>query len=324
MRALLTGALLLLGLALVTAEPPSAQMLQVIVADTHHSSGSGYVGPGDISGTSFTAWWSLRAFNNALAGAGPSTTPVIDVLGATTATSCTIYLKGDGTGNVDLTTAGAGGVGNQCLLGATTFCSVTNTSCTVTQIYDQTGGGRPLVNGTTNPTLVLSCVSGLPCLQSQVATALMKSGGNFTPATGTVSFSGVFNRSVGTGTGVDMMAQNGVTQNRFKGAGANIIELFGGTSGNIQPTIADAAWHAANTMMNGTSGSFVNADGTQTTGTVTGSTTAGLIQAFQGAASTTWLQSEAGFADNVAWTNTIANNVCHNQAAYWGIAGTTC
>lgn len=97
-----------------------------------------YVGPANVV-SSAVSWWGLRAYSAALASGGASTTPVLDVFGTTTSTGCTVYLLGNGTGGLDLLTAGAGGVGHQCLLGVTHFCTVTNTTCTVSKLYDQVG-----------------------------------------------------------------------------------------------------------------------------------------------------------------------------------------
>ena len=81
--------------------------------------GGGYTGPGDV--VAATAWYGMRAYTAAKAGGGASTTKVADVTGTGVGGTCTIFLKGDGTGGVDLTTAGAGGSGSQCLWGATPF-----------------------------------------------------------------------------------------------------------------------------------------------------------------------------------------------------------
>ena len=83
---------------LFASQPCSAQLAQTGAGGVIAS--ASYTGPGDVvSGA--TAWYGLRAYNNTLANAGATTTAVIDVLGATTATGCTIYLLGNGTGGLD-------------------------------------------------------------------------------------------------------------------------------------------------------------------------------------------------------------------------------
>jgi hypothetical protein len=95
--------------------------------------GGAYTGPGNIvSGAS--AWWGLRAYNTAYATALGNIANIVDT--ATGAATCTI--KANASGDADLTTAGAGGAGNNCLLGATTFCTTTHAAgCSVTLLYDQ-------------------------------------------------------------------------------------------------------------------------------------------------------------------------------------------
>jgi hypothetical protein len=148
-----------LCLPLCGAWPNSGQKYPLVAA--------AYVGPGDVV-ASAVVWHGLRAYSNALANAGASTTPVLDVRGDSTATTCTIFLKGTGTGDLDLTTAGAGGAGNQCLLGATTFCTVTNTGCGVSKVYDQSGHATDATQGTAanQPKFILNCIGSLPCLKN--------------------------------------------------------------------------------------------------------------------------------------------------------------
>ena len=75
-------------------------------------------------------------------------------------------------------------------------------------------------------------------------------------------------------------------------------------------------------LLSGASSVF-NIDGTETTGTATGNTTAGGIRLFGGTVSTNYRTGEFGFIDNVALTGTQRTNLCHNQHLYWSTA-TSC
>ena len=300
-----------------------------------------FVGMYDVAAASsatWSVWYGLRAFSTALANAGASTTPVMDVRGVVTTTSCTIYLLGDGTGKLDFSTAGAGGVGNQCLLGATTFCTVTNTSCTVSKLYDQTVGLActsatcNVVQATTanQPTLVMpgNCSfpnsASLPCLRSTTSTMILNSVANFAPnAAAQMTFSAVGNRTVGTGNayGIKHQCGNGV----FTGNAGHWKLLVAGSTTASTPA-ADAAWHAANGVMQvGTNADILNVDGTEDTASGTPSVSSNIISLALGAASTTFLESEGGFLDNYIASQAVRTNLCANQAAYYGTtAGTYC
>jgi hypothetical protein len=311
----------------------SAQVLPDILNGSGNAPAS-YGGPGDT--VAFTAWYGLRAYNNTLANSGASTTPVLDVYGPTTATSCTIYLLGNGTGKLDLNTAGSGGIGNPCSGGATTFCSVTNTTCTVSKLYDQTvgnacgGSACDVVQATAayRPTLLLTgCgASGtLPCLQGTSNAIDLAGANNITPASGVVSLITVAARQASSGTVSYWMVENGLGNNELitKNA-ANTWEVTCCSAGSIQPTATDDVWHAMIGVINGSS-SVANLDGTEATGTIAGSTTAGKPYFLSVASSNTYQESEAGFIDNVPVAQGVRSALCQNAASYYGTAaGTYC
>jgi hypothetical protein len=271
-----------------------------------------YQGVGDIQ--AMTSWWGFLPYNAANASAGPTTIPVADVYGVTTATYCTIFLKGDGSINTDNTTTGAGGVGNQCLLDWVQFCTVTNASCNVSKIYDQ-AGSNPIFTTTVGDmlTLVLNCYGSNPCGQSQETTASqLVCTNNVTPATGKVFFTLVANRSIGT-TAELIIAENG-TQNYVLGAGANTWELAG-SAGNITKTANDATWHSAQGVINTTSSALYIDNATVASGSVTGGTTVQKCSAIRGASTMAMEFFSGGFADNVTPSSgTISSLIANEQA----------
>jgi hypothetical protein len=292
-----------------------------------------YVGPGDLVAGA-TGWWGLRAFTAALAGAGPTTTPVIDVLGSNTVTGCTIYLLGNATGALDLTTAGAGGVGNQCSLGATTFCTVTNTSCSISKIYDQTGNGNHLIQATAakQPTLTFSCTGALPCL-TFVSANLQALGITGSYSTGAVaqpnSMSAVAARTSnfttqqniviswsGSLSPAEQLAYNGTSNQALIYAGSNVTA-----------TASNTTLHSFQANFSNTT-SAIYVDGVSTSGTA-GTQTSGVSAAI-GSNNNTAAQQymdghimEAGIWTGVGFSSTQATNLCHNQFTYYGTA-TSC
>lgn len=114
---------------------------------------------------------------------------------------------------------------------------------------------------------------------------------------------------------------------RTESGECRIIRLRGGAT-FFDATMSDAALHAVQGIItNVTSTTTINVDGTETTGTVTGNTTAGKAQ-FSGAASTVVNIGEHGFIDNVAWatgSSGVAGKLCHNQVSFYGLTpGTNC
>ena len=281
-----------------------------------------YTGPGDVvSGAA--GWWGLRAYSCALAHSGASTTPVIDVRGSTTGTSCTIYLLGDGTGGIDLTTAGSGGTGNQCLLGATTFCSSTNTNCTVSKIYDQSGNGITLSQSTTanQPTLTISCVSSLPCMTFNGTSTGLLTSGNVTIANPSTLI-GVGERTGHTTSYQLIFGWN--TQNPGIGwpNSANKV-LYAPCSGNcnITPAGNDNVWYAmvgsSTTTPSNSNIIYYNGSSGSNSSAPTGAT--GVIAIGSGRSDyVDGPVTEASFYSGTAFSSTQASNMISNIRTYWG------
>lgn len=278
------------------------------------ASAPSYTGPGDV--TAFTAWWSCtRAYSAAKAAAQAN---ACDLVRASDSTTCTMKLGTDG--NVDLT------VGTPCTSNTQTvtqFCN--STTCTVSKAYDQTAGNAcqtascdaVQATGANQPVFNLSGGSNnKPYLSTNSSSQILTSANNIV-GTNVSSFSVVANRVSGTVSAI-LVSQNS-TNNWFRETNvANLWQLQGGSSGSINGTANDNTWQAANSVINGAS-SVVSISGTESTGTVTGSTT---TAAPSWAAGNVSRIHEAGFKNGTGWTfgssGTTVALLCANQAAFYG------
>lgn len=279
--------------------------------------------PGDVSGANWTTAWPLFAWTSAKANAGASAVPVVNVIGETTSTSCTIYLKGDGTPDVDLTTSGVGGVGHQCVGGARTFCSSTNSRCDVTNVTDATGGGQDcsIIIG------VMYLALDQPSSGKIAIDTGVSSGENnwclatnlFTPATGLVSLAAYGERTSTLGKAI-IMAE--LDSGQALEMGSNTGQWTTTTASNhaVEATANDNAWHAGAGIVNGTTnGGILNIDGNEFTGgPAVGYPFIGTEHPFAFvnnnyalAGGTHTYGTFAGFADNVQWTQTQRQQICH-------------
>ena len=280
-----------------------------------------YAGPGDVvSGA--TAWYGLRAFTGAQAAAGATTTAVVDVYGQTTTTSCTIYLLGNSTGGLDFSTAGAGSVGHQCLLGATTFCTVTNTSCTVSKLYDKSGNGNNVTEANTSkqPTLTFNCLNtSLPCLTGVSASSQSLGGTVASSSNGSLEGVGI---RTGTFTSKgDLISVGGGELGWYNSAG-EIALTNGGTAGITLSSISDSAWHVIIGVFGASSSGLLYGDATGTTGTetFTASTAIGIMADSSGARFTNGQWAEAGYWGSTNFTTgqiTGSGSLCRNAYNYW-------
>jgi hypothetical protein len=119
--------------------------------------GGSFTGPGDVvTAASFGYWSCARAYNAAFAATQGAMCTVVDT--ATGASSCTLKVGTNGLANLTALVC----VGNTVSI--TTFCTVTHSGCSVTEMFDQTGGGNPQLQATlaSMPTLTLSAQNGLP------------------------------------------------------------------------------------------------------------------------------------------------------------------
>ena len=124
--------------------------------DRSTSSGS-YQGPGDIVSGAAAFWSCGRAYTAAFAATQGAICIVKDT--ATGLTSCTLNIGTNGFANLSA---------NVCAGNTTsvlTFCTITNVSCSISQMYDQTGNGVTLTQNTlaNMPTLSFNVSNSLPC-----------------------------------------------------------------------------------------------------------------------------------------------------------------
>jgi hypothetical protein len=198
---------------------------------------------------------------------------------------------------------------------AATHCNAT--TCFVRTWYDQSGNTSNLGQATTanQPAFIFNCLGTSPCLQATASTQTMNVAA-FTPATGVVSFSIVANRAVGTGQCLWMRQNAGNNYIRSRATFVDSWLLVGSNTAGIIFAAIDAAWNAANAVINA-GASAINNNGTITLGSTTGNTTAG-APLIGGGASTTCNWLEASFFDNVAISNERLEMLTNSQRAWWG------
>ncbi|MGC2411738.1 MAG: hypothetical protein WA459_03450 [Stellaceae bacterium] len=286
------------------------------------ASGASYVGPGDT--TSWTAWYGLRPYKASFAGS--SSHPGVNITRTSDSHTCDLLTS---------TTTGLGNTVNCSPSGdngqsAASFCAATTCIPTIgTGWYDQTKNGActgscDLTAGWsgTQFQLTLTGVNGLPGLQTSANPGFMQtaSGHNFTPSAAVVSMTGVTCRT--SGTQEFLIVQTNGAQNRIKelsNASPIVFGTFGGTSGSVTENSNDTTCHSViGVVGSGTGNSSITIDGSTTTGTVTGNTTAGRPIIPQNNGVNTILIGEAGFIDNVAWSGSTIASVYGNQKSFWG------
>lgn len=316
----LAAALLAVGLGLLAANPAAVAQFSAFVAGP--AAAASYTGPGDI--TSWTAWYGLRPYKAAYAGS--SSHPAVNITRASDSHTC------------DLLTSTTTGLGNtvNCSSGAdnsqsaASFCASTTCIPTIgTGWYDQTKnaactGSCDLTAGWsgTQFQLALTGVNGRPGLQTSANPGFMQtaSGHNFTPSAAVVSMTGVTCRI--SGTQEFLIVQTNGAQNRIKelsNASPIVFGTFGGTSGSVTENSNDTTCHSViGVVGSGTGNSLIAVDGSITTGTVTGNTTAGRPLIPQNNGVNTVLIGEAGFIDNVALSSSTIASVYGNQKSFWG------
>ena len=247
---------LLLAALLLAPSLAKAQDATVIIPWT--TSAPSYTGVGDIQ--AFTAYYGLRAYSAAIVTAG--TQALVNVRQNSNSHTCDIIVSG--TGGLGLTAnCSTGGDNGQS---ASSFCG---TTCFVTEAYDQTGNGHNLTQATTadQPTLVFNCnrLRALHGLKQQRHYGL-PSAGNFTPATGVVSFEGVALRSAATGSQVTLIVRE-EWHSRLKGSNpvattSGQVELFVNAS-SISAAASNAAFHSMSAAVVNGASSIINVDGTE-------------------------------------------------------------
>lgn len=177
----------------------------------------------------------------------------------------TCDLKTSTNGKADLASLNC--VGNTVSI--VTFCTVTNTSCSVSKAYDLTGNTRDVVNATlaSMPPVVFSSspTGTLPVINCGGGTnAFLQTASTFTQAQ-PLSLTYVANRN-GTVQAGGLIGTNNTSVYMGGSSGANNAVIIAAGTG-ISGTASDNAWHAVNGLMNGNgTSSAINVDGTDTLG----------------------------------------------------------
>jgi hypothetical protein len=194
----------------------------------------------------------------------------------------------------------------------------------LTQLYDQTGGGRHLVRATlaTMPAIVFGSVTGLASNRPAMTfnTQYLGRTTAFGISAQPLTMSAVAIRTSGTTDSGIIAGANGNDAEMLM-VSANQFRIFAGSPA-FNNTASDNAWHSFHAVFNGAS-SASNVDGTNTTGT----TGTGAINqspgiylgrdSFGGAGNFTGNINEAGI-----WTSSLTpmnmSNIASNQKTYWG------
>lgn len=267
---------------------------------------SGYIGPGSVQ--AYTAFWSLRAYNNTkctgsipalrLRRASDSTEQDVNIL-----TSCELDIAS-----------------------ATTFCAAT--TCFARTVYDQTSGNActsatcdiQWATAANQPTFVFNCIGTRPCLQTNTA-AQGNTSTNFTPSTGVASLH-VVSAWVSGGTNANAVAINGgAASNRILALfnDARMFQVNGGTSGTLPaPTGGTPTSFNIGVGVIDGANSVANRNGLEATGTVTGNTTAGIAIFARGATTSVYRYLEGGFVDAVVLSPSQRQSLVTQARGYWG------
>jgi hypothetical protein len=189
-----------------------------------------------------------------------------------------------------------------------------STTCFLKTWFDQSGAAQDCTMTTVanQMQLVFNCNGSLPCFRTTAGNHNCAAP-SATPS-GIVSLSAVANRSAGVGL-CGLIRQIPAATNIIRGAGASTWQMLGST-GNITKTATDNVWHAAVGVIAGAS-SVLNIDGSETTGTVTGSVTAG-TPGIAGAATTTCDIAEALMWDPYQLTTPERSVLQGNQKSFYG------
>ena len=275
---------------------------------------SNYVGPGDVvSGA--TAYYGLRAYNRAAAVAG---TNAAIIKNTTTAETCNTPLGING--GLSGVVAGCSGSSSGDTIAV--FCALSGGPCTVAQLYDQTGNGNGVSRGQSalQPALSLSCLNGLPCLQSQLSTSLgLASSGNVqTPAAASVVYTAA---RTGNNTSLNYVFCDcsNTTGDIIVGFGtsANSGYAFAGTAATIS-AVNDNSTHAVAVTFVGSGSSFC-ADGICTAISPGTNTPDEPLRVGYRALGCTCNIFEAGLWP-VQFSGAQIASMCANQYNYWGTA----
>jgi hypothetical protein len=224
----------------------------------------GYQGPGDIA--TFNQFFGFRSYSAAKAAANFK----MFRLSRTDTHACDILAATNGyPGNASNCSSG-GDDG----IAVATWCA--STTCTVTEMYDQSGalsctGGTACdltsANGSGGIVYTPNAINTYACGYDNGTSRIIQSSNAFTTAGGQpFSYEGIANRSTGQGSNLNVVLAT--TSGSTYGTsllfeGTNTVTLYNVTG--ITATAADGSWHALLALYNGTSNK-IDVDGTTATG----------------------------------------------------------
>ena len=285
----------------------AGQQAQLLASQksTYKISIPSYVGPLD-QGQGPVYWWiGLRGASGAYAA--PGTNPGVNIRRASDNATTDIAILSNG--NLDTATAA-------------TFCN--STTCYVTKVYDQSGTGSPMSQGTNayQPQLVFNFDGSLPA-------AYMNSNNSGWGASGSTSCG--WTAGGGNPSWVSLVAQsNGAAGNYYAAgyAGNNITQIFngntfgpGGGGQDFSATATSGTTHAISANMTGGT-SYINVDGSETSGT--SGHTAPPLGGQCGIAGWNQTPGYGGYLMEYTWgpqgtmnNSTIRNAMRANEKAYW-------
>lgn len=277
-----------------------------------------YSGPGDL--VAALAWVGLRPYSLAKVG-----TKAVNLVRASDSHTCDFLSSATlGLGN----SAGCSNSGENGTALAT-WCNAT--TCSVTKLYDQTGGTNcsaavcdvSQATGAKQPTVTLSCLGSLPCLTFvRASNQILTNAAGAAGAANGPAFTSAAERT-GNTTSFHEYFGSGHSELLFKNA-VNAAGVYGGTG--VFGTANDSVWHAiqgwATVTANAT---YTYIDGTKTTGTDSNNLTqTGLSLGCFNSSTTDCLDgkfAEGGIFDGqsaTGWTNTQLSNMNSNIHNFWG------
>ena len=272
-----------------------------------------YIGPGDSSVTPNAAFWGscARAYSAAYAASRGN---MCLLYGVTTTTTCQEVANPSGFADWNSALSCVGGT-----VTVNTFCTVTNTSCTVETLDDQTGTmASPPTQGTVShrPTLVLNDLNGLPTMDCSAASVDLTSVSTITAAQ-PITFNAVYIRTSGTSTN-QMLESTSANILLETAATSNNVTMSAGTA--VTAAATDSVWHSVSAEFNNASSDY-NIDGTDTTGVNMNNHT--LSTGINVCNSVKGRQAEAGiwYTPNDLGTSTLRGNLFSNQNSVNGYGG---
>ena len=290
----------IVALFLLLAPPAFAQPIGGVQSQT-------YAGLGDL-GMTVTDYWSCDYAVSATKAAS-GTLKLCNIRRASDNATTDILALPNGLANI---------------AAATTFCNAT--TCFVAKAYGQVGtiGDCSQATAANQPQVIFSAQGSLMGVRAANSTTILLTCPSFTPPQAANTMASVAIRNAGT-QAANLAQENGSSVNnrlRFS-VGASLVDLVGGSSGSFTGAATDNVTHSIIGVMNGAS-SVLTVDGSDTTGTATGNTTAGASTLWGANSATTVTHFETMIFATTVLSGAQRQSVCHNQRLRYQLAGLTC